>query len=144
MDDVLISDLGFVPPLAWEPPTGAGAGQRVLVADDDPAIAGLLADLLAGEGYRIRTAADGQQALEQIARDPVDLVVADVAMPRLDGATLAARLRERGDPTPVVLMSAAYADVDVPGVRFVPKSFDLDHMVNVVNRALAEARAAAG
>jgi CheY-like chemotaxis protein len=144
MDDVLVSDARIAPPLAWGPPAGAGAGRRVLVADGDPGVAGLLADLLRDEGYRVRTAADGQAALADIAREPADLVVADVVMPSVDGVTLTARLRQRGDRTPVVLTSAAYADVDLPGVRFVPKPFDLDDMVDVVNRVLAEARTAVG
>ena len=119
-------------------------GETVLVVDDDPGIAGFLAALLADEGYAVRCAFDGQQALEEVARDPVDLVLTDVMMPRIDGVTLTAKLRERGDRTPVVLMSAAYADVDIPGVRFVPKPFDLEYMVAVVKRVLTEARLAVG
>ena len=119
-------------------------GESVLVVDDDPAIAGFLADLLGDEGYRVRCACDGREALEQTAHEPADVVVADVMMPRVDGLTLTQTLRERGDRTPVVLMSAAYADVDVPGVRFVPKPFDLENMVRVVARVLAEARVPIG
>ena len=144
MDDVLVSAGGFAPPLGWARPRGAGERRRVLVADDDPVILGFLAALLADEGYAVRCAFDGREALAKLARERVDLVVSDVMMPRLDGVALTQTLRERGDRTPVVLMSAAYADVDLPGVRFVPKPFDLDQMVAVVERALAEARAAVG
>ena len=117
-------------------------GETVLVVDDDADIIGFLADVLADEGYAVRCAFDGQQALDHIAGEPPDVVVADVMMPRLDGVTLIAKLRERRDRTPVVLTSAVYADVDVPGVRFVPKPFDLEYLVRVVARVLAEARAA--
>ena len=110
--------------------------QSILVVDDEPIIAATLAALLADEGYRVRQAFDGQQALDLIARDPPDLVVTDVMMPHVDGVTLTRALRERGDGTPVVLMSAVYADVDIPGVRFLPKPFDLDEIVRVVGRVL--------
>jgi CheY-like chemotaxis protein len=112
----------------------------VLVVDDDAGIADLLADLLADEGYAVKTAADGEEALAVVARVPVDLVLTDVMMPGIDGVTLSRRLRQRGDPTPVVLMSAVYDDVDLPGVRFVPKPFDLDAMVEIVDSVLAERR----
>jgi CheY-like chemotaxis protein len=94
--------------------------------------------LLASEGYRVRCAYNGQQALAIIVRDPPDLVISDVMMPLIDGLTLTRQLRGRGDQTPVVLMSAAYADVDLPGVRFVPKPFDLDYMLQVVGRVFEE------
>ena len=115
----------------------------VLVVDDDAGIADLLADLLAEEGYAVKTAADGAEALAEVERAPVDLVLTDVMMPGVDGVTLSRRLRQRGNPTPVVLMSAVYDDVDLPGVRFVPKPFDLDHMVEIVDSVLAETRATA-
>ena len=115
----------------------------VLVVDDDAGIADLLADLLAEEGYAVLTAADGDEALAEVEREPVDLVLTDVMLPGVDGVTLSERLRQRGDQTPVVLMSAVFDDVDIPGVRFVPKPFDLDYMVGVVDSVLAEARASA-
>jgi DNA-binding response OmpR family regulator len=91
-----------------------------------------------GDGYAsvAAQAFDGQAALDLIARDPPDLIVTDVMMPLVDGVTLTRRLRGRGDSTPVVLMSPLYADVDIPGVRFLPKPFDLDHLVWVVGRVL--------
>lgn len=111
----------------------------ILVVDDEPDIARTLAELFADEGYRVRRAHDGRQALDLIDRDPPDLVVSDVRMPLVDGVTLARRLRDRGDRTPVVLMSAGYAAVDLPGIRFVPKPFDLDHLLEVVGRVIGAA-----
>ena len=112
--------------------------RTILVVDDEPPIAALLATVLQDEGYNARCAHDGEAALALIDRDPPDLVVSDVMMPKLDGASLAERLRARGDPTPVVLMSAASPRVVVSGVRFVPKPFDLDRIVAAVRDALAE------
>ena len=111
----------------------------ILVVDDDKQIAELVAALLLEEGYCVRCAFDGRQALREIERDPPGLVISDVMMPQLDGVSLTQQIRRRGLRTPVVLMSAVYADVDIPGVRFVPKPFDLDYIVAVVKRVLEEA-----
>ena len=107
----------------------------ILVVDDEPTLRSLLSDAFADVGYRVRAVADGQEALSIADRDQPDLVVADVAMPNLDGASLAGRLRARG--VPVVLLSAVYDAVDLPGVPFVPKPFDLDNLLDVVADTLA-------
>src|SRR5215212_5076739 len=60
----------------------------VLVVDDDPAIAQLLAEVLGDEGYDVRSAANGQQALDEIELDPVDVVISDVMMPQVNGLAL--------------------------------------------------------
>ncbi|MCK2215781.1 SpoIIE family protein phosphatase [Actinomadura sp. ATCC 31491] len=86
----------------------SGAPARVLVADDNADMRRYLARLLRGAGYRVRTVADGQAALESVLADPPDLVISDVMMPRLDGLRLLAALR--ADPrvagVPVLLLSA--------------------------------------
>jgi two-component system, OmpR family, response regulator MprA len=111
----------------------------VLVVDDEPAIREVIATLLEDEGYLVRHAKDGLEALDAINGDRIDLIVSDVVMPRLDGASLVRRLRRRGHLTPVVLMSAVYADVDLPGVRFVPKPFEIDRLLGTVASALGSA-----
>jgi two-component system response regulator MprA len=110
---------------------------QVLVVDDEPAIRETVATLLEEEGYRVRRARDGVEALSTLAGDGIDLILADVNMPRLDGATLVRKLRGRGSRIPIVLMSAIYADVDLPGVRFVPKPFAIDRLLGAVTSALA-------
>jgi len=110
---------------------------QVLVVDDEPAIRETVATLLEEEGYRVRRARDGVEALSTLAGNGIDLILADVNMPRLDGATLVRKLRGRGNRIPIVLMSAIYADVDLPGVRFVPKPFAIDRLLGAVTSALA-------
>ena len=111
----------------------------VLVVDDEPAIREVITTLLEDEGYLVRHAKDGLEALDAINGDQIDLIVSDVVMPRLDGASLVRKLRHRGHLMPVVLMSAVYADVDLPGVRFVPKPFEIDRLLGTVASALASA-----
>ena len=108
----------------------------VLVVDDEPAIREVIATLSEDEGYLVRHAKDGLEALDAISGDQIDLIVSDVVMPRLDGASLVRKLRRRGHLMPVVLMSADYADVDLPSVRFVPKPFEIDRLLGTVASAL--------
>ena len=111
----------------------------ILVVDDDPADRAWLARLLAAAGYAVRTAPDGEAALAEVAREPPDLVLADVLMPRLDGAALAARLLARRPRVPVVLVSAYRTASPVPGVAFVPKPLDPGEVLDAVERELAGA-----
>jgi two-component system, OmpR family, response regulator MprA len=110
----------------------------VLVVEDEPVIRELMAILLEDEGYAVRQAVDGLQALEMLEQQGIDLVLSDVKMPRLDGASLVHRLRSRGDAIPVVLMSAVYAEVDLPGVRFLRKPVNCEHLLNIIATALRE------
>jgi CheY-like chemotaxis protein len=109
----------------------------VLVVEDEPVIRELMAILLEEEGYTVRQAVDGVQALEVMEQDRIDLVLSDVKMPRLDGASLVQRLRSRGDLIPVVLMSAVYAEVDLPGVRFLRKPVNCEHLLAIIAGTLA-------
>jgi len=110
----------------------------VLVVEDEPTIRELMAILLEEEGYAVRQAADGLEALETVEQHPVDLVLSDVKMPRLDGASLAHHLRALGNPLPIVLMSAVYAEVDLPGVRFLRKPMNCEHLLHIIAAALRE------
>jgi DNA-binding response OmpR family regulator len=108
----------------------------ILVVDDERSICDLLAELLADEGYRVNRAYDGLAALAAAERQRPDLILTDVMMPGLDGVSLVRRLRDRGVRAPAVLMSAVFADVDLPHVRFVPKPFDVDDVLAVVERLM--------
>jgi len=110
----------------------------VLVVEDEPVIRELMAILLEDEGYAVHQAVDGLQALEMLEQHGIDLVLSDVKMPRLDGASLVQRLRSRGDAIPVVLMSAVYAEVDLPGVRFLRKPVNCEHLLTIIAAALRE------
>ena len=91
----------------------------VLVVEDEPAVREVVADLLQDEGYAVRQASDGLQAIDELEVDDVDLVLSDVRMPRLDGPSLARRLPGRGRAT-VVPMSAVDVEVDLPGCASCP------------------------
>ncbi len=110
----------------------------ILVVEDEPVIRELMAILLEEEGYTVHQACDGLEALETMEQHPVDLVLSDVKMPRLDGAALAHRLRAQDARLPVILMSAVYAEVDLPGVRFLRKPVNCEHLLDLIGAALRE------
>ena len=109
----------------------------VLVVDDEPVIRELVSMLLEDEGYIVRQAADGLDALQEVEGDGIDLVLTDIKMPRLDGASLARRLCSREHAVPVVLMSAVIPAADLPDVPFLRKPFAPDHLTQVIAEALA-------
>jgi adenylate cyclase len=76
---------------ALDPATG-----RILVVDDQRTNVELMADLLGQRGYQVRTALDGERALEIVRGEPLDLVVSDIMMPGVDGYELCRRLRVKG------------------------------------------------
>jgi PAS domain S-box-containing protein len=88
-------------------PTGA-AQHRILVVDDDPDILGWLKIELSQAGYQVVTANDGVEALQEVARTVPDLILLDLAMPRMDGRTTLRRLRERrrSRDIPVIVLTA--------------------------------------
>lgn len=85
--------------------------QNVLVIDDDPSLAGLLAEYLGGRGLRVEVAGDGTAGLERLAGGGVDLVVLDVMMPGLDGFDVLREIRRQG-ALPVIMLTARGEDLD--------------------------------
>ncbi len=80
--------------------------ERLLVVDDDPDVRDSLQRALRHAGYEVTTAVHGADALDSVARSPVDLIVLDVLMPMVDGFDACRRLRARGDATPVLVLTA--------------------------------------
>lgn len=122
--------------------------RTVLVADDSITTRSLLRSVLEGGGYRVRTASDGDEALRIARSEPIDLVVSDVRMPRLDGIGLLQRLRSdpRTSTLPLVLFSGANNDEDkqrglaAGASAYLAKSdFERGQLVDVVTQLLQEA-----
>jgi two-component system response regulator MprA len=79
---------------------------RVLVVDDERALRDSLKRALELERYTVLLAQDGEEALDRLKLDLVDAIVLDVAMPGIDGLEVARRLREAGDRTPILMLTA--------------------------------------
>jgi CheY-like chemotaxis protein len=78
----------------------------VLLVDDDPGVREIFGEALRLAGYRVVTAADGRAALAELGHGPIDLIVADLFMPEVDGLELLRRLRRQESRTPVIAVSA--------------------------------------
>ena len=79
---------------------------RILVAEDDRSANKLIGAVLRRDGHEVLAAANGQEALELMEHQHVDLIVSDVMMPRLDGLGLTRQLREAGWEVPILLLTA--------------------------------------
>jgi DNA-binding response OmpR family regulator len=122
-------------------------GSRVLVADDDLWILRMISTVLERRGHAVTLAADGQEALERALREPPDLVITDIHMPRLDGWGLITALREDprlADIPVIALTEDADEDSRVRGYRlgiedYVTKPFRFDELDLRVARLLRRA-----
>ena len=108
---------------------------RVLVVDDEPAVRQALDRALRFESYETVLAEDGVGALAVQAERPVDAIVLDVSMPRLDGLEVCRRLRAGGDGTPVLLLTARaavaerVAGLDAGADDYLVKPFALEELL---------------
>ena len=115
----------------------------ILVVDDQRQICIMIATVLENEGFSVLTATSGSEAL-QIARSwpgGLDLLLSDIEMPGMDGATLVQQLRAESAGLPVILMSGtcdlAALRVSKPA-RFLPKPFSMTELAQIA-RAMVQA-----
>jgi DNA-binding response OmpR family regulator len=80
--------------------------ERILVIEDELPMRTALEDVLAAEGYRVLTAADGQSGLARALEEKPDLILLDIMMPRLDGYAVCAELRRLSRPVPILMLTA--------------------------------------
>jgi DNA-binding response OmpR family regulator len=85
--------------------------KRILIVDDEPRYLRLLEANLKTEGYTVVTAADGLQAIEAFSAQPVDLILLDIMMPRLDGFGTCQRIREFSN-VPIIMLTAKGEEQD--------------------------------
>ena len=108
---------------------------RILIADDDRAIRDALERAIGLEGYEVELVNDGVAALEAVARNAPDLLILDVMMPSLDGLGVCRALRNRGDRTPILILTARteiadrVSGLDAGADDYLPKPFALDELV---------------
>jgi CheY-like chemotaxis protein len=119
---------------------------RILVVDDEAALRDIFAKWLRGSGCReVRTAANGLEAIDAIAAQPVDVLITDVRMPVMDGVTLVRRLAQRGERIACIVFVSGFGDVDQRemynlGVEaFLSKPFRLEELSEALELAITEA-----
>ncbi len=117
------------------------APHKLLIVDDEYASLEVLSLLMAGEGFQVFTASDGEQALAQLERDAIALVITDYKMPKMDGSELCRRMLAdaRFAHIPVIFSSATYRqDVPRPSnvVAFFSKPLFFSDVLKAVHRIL--------
>src|SRR6195256_992725 len=114
----------------------------VLLVDDDAPIRRMLERTLSAEGYEVAAVADGGAALAQVERSLPDLIVLDVAMPGIDGLSVTRRLRAKGLPVPILLLTARdalaerVAGLDAGADDYLVKPFEVDELTARVRALL--------
>jgi len=91
---------------------GCSSPLRLLIVEDDMALASSIGEWFELDGHRCDYAADGQAALELIARADFDVMLLDVRLPRMDGIEVARRIRSQGNTTPILMLTARDAIED--------------------------------
>src|SRR5215213_11437732 len=115
---------------------------HLLVVDDEPAVREALRRALELEGYRIELAEDGADALARMAAQEPDAVVLDILMPVVDGLSVARRLRDQGNPVPILMLTARdsvgdrVAGLDAGGDDYLVKPFALEELLARVRALL--------
>ncbi len=119
----------------------------ILVAEDEPVLGEMLVDNLQLESYHAELVRTGTDALTRMEKGGIDLLILDVMMPGCDGFTVLHRLRQRGDLTPVLILSARSADQDkIRGLEleaddYLTKPFNLRELLLRVDALLRRSRA---
>ncbi len=120
----------------------------ILVVDDEPVVAAIMADILGLEGYEVETAKNGREALEKIAARSYDLILSDLQMPELDGVGLYHEL-ERQQPSLLQRLAFVSGSTEVPeyasfceqtAVTLLGKPFGVADLHRLVQRLLESLR----
>ncbi|WP_433248505.1 response regulator transcription factor [Streptosporangium sp. CA-135522] len=120
---------------------------RILVVDDDPTVAEVVARYLERDGHLVECVTDGAEALRRALSNPPDLLVLDLMLPKMDGLQVCKKLRERW-PVPVIMLTALGEEIDrVVGLEtgaddYVTKPFSPRELALRVQSVLRRARGA--
>jgi two-component system response regulator MprA len=111
------------------------SGPNVLVVEDDRSVRESLERALRLEGYQVSAVPDGVSGFEAVGREQPDAVILDVMLPFLDGLSVCRQLRQRGDRTPILMLTARaevgdrVAGLDAGADDYLPKPFALDELL---------------
>jgi two-component system, OmpR family, response regulator len=131
--------------MSSRPPSDHARAAQILVVDDEASIRDLVTTALEFVGYKVRAASDGYECLAAVTEQTPDLIVLDVNMPGIDGLEVCRRLRDAGDTTPVIFLTARDAVDDTVagfasgGDDYLTKPFHLKVLVARVQAVLKRA-----
>jgi DNA-binding NtrC family response regulator len=116
----------------------------ILVVDDELLIRDLLYDFFLGQGWQVSIAENGEKALEILRTKEIDLVLADIKMPQMDGLTLTSEVKESFPDIPVVLMTgypsveSAVAALRSKAADYVTKPFNINQLFKLIDAKVKE------
>ncbi len=116
--------------------------KKILLCDDEERIRDIVKDFLINEGYEVVEAKDGEEALEKINDEEVDLAILDVMMPKLDGWAVCKEIRRLWKKTPIIMLTAKGEEVDelygfeIGADEYIVKPFKPSILVARVNALL--------
>ena len=118
--------------------------ERLLVIDDEPCVLRVLTLRLRAEGYEVATALDGDAGLEAVGTQHPAVILLDLRMPKMDGLTVLARLRENNGTRsiPVIVLSASVVELvkrqalDLGARYFLEKPYDLKKLLEAIQSVL--------
>ena len=117
------------------------AAKRVLVVEDEEVVRGLVRQMLAGQGYDVLVAQDGEEALDRAAQHSIDVLLTDLSMPNVGGREVAERLREAQPDLKVIYMSGYAEDLPTgalpPSTSFLGKPFTFAELTETVRALIA-------
>ncbi|HSW44831.1 MAG TPA: response regulator transcription factor [Phycisphaerae bacterium] len=85
----------------------------ILIVEDDPTLLRGLVDNFRDEGYRVRTARDGQEAIVEVRRAMPDLILLDIMLPKVNGYEVCRRIREKNPEVPIIMLTAKGQEPDI-------------------------------
>lgn len=117
---------------------------RVLTVDDSRTILAMLHHTLSNAGFEVLQAEDGQQGLEVLAREPVDIIITDINMPVMDGIQFIKRVRESGrhNSLPIIILTTETSQDKrdqgraAGGTGWIVKPFDPEKLISVIHRVM--------
>ena len=116
--------------------------KRILIIEDDISILNGLKDVLMFKSYDVLTASDGESGYEKAVEKNPDLIILDIMLPKMDGFTLCQKLRDKGNMTPVLMLTARGEDpdkvqgLDIGADDYVTKPFSLPELLARVRALL--------
>ncbi|MEE9543623.1 MAG: response regulator transcription factor [Thermodesulfobacteriota bacterium] len=108
---------------------------RLLIVEDEKSLAKILKKGLVEEGYAVDTAYDGEEGLYMATNYPLDVIILDIMLPKMDGIEVLSRLRKNGVDTPVLLLTAKdttgdkITGLDVGADDYLTKPFEFDELL---------------
>lgn len=116
--------------------------KKILIVEDDEAFLDIFKNIFTAEGFQVVTARDGETGIDVALLEKPDLIISDVLMPRLDGPSMAKKLRELKTSTPIIFLTNIDDEVgnaeNIENIEYLIKSkMGLDEIVAKVKNKLA-------